>query len=163
MRRILFRAKLDNEYYKNVGLSEYSKHTDWVYGYYTEFSSISNNSCIENINDDFVIDKITLGQYLNKNDINGMSIYEGDIVEFDNDFDNLWGDTEHVTYRAQIVWSEEHLAFGALLICDDCIQYPEFVQPEFIPWEELKEESLTVIGNVVDNPTLLTEPYIRRH
>ena len=155
MRRILFRAKLDNNYYEDVGLPGYAKNTDWVYGFYTEFSSISNRGCIETIKDDFVINGSTLGQFLNKNDITGMSIYEGDIVEFDNDFDNLWGDTEHVTYRAQIVWKEDYLTFGAVLVNTE--------KPEFIPWEELREESLTVIGNVVDNPTLLTDPYIRRH
>ena len=96
----------------------------------------------------------TVGQYTGLTDRNGKKIFDGDILSgFQYPYFN---DGEH-NYFAEIVWFEDCSAFGMITcvnpkanvrgVSDGISDYLE----GFIPsdWE--------VIGNIFDNPELLTE------
>ena len=74
----------------------------------------------------------TIGQFTGLKDINGVKIFEGDIVI------NYMG----LFKRAQVKWDEKNLAWGVLTLGKR--NYPLCVETEY-----------EVIGNVHDNPEML--------
>lgn len=141
MRKIKFRGK--------VIYSENNPYNDmdgkWVDGFYIEDlfngkveSFIFNCPCY------FLVNKETVGQFTGLTDKNGKEIYEGDIVLF------TWfsyGEYELETeYQGYIDFLN-----GSFLFCCEHGNYP-LSELEFD-----SESDIDVIGNIHDNPELLTK------
>lgn len=134
MREILFRGK-------RIDTGE------WVYGYYGEFHNRpvrpEENSCqiFEPREDAYfcgsiiggfwhVIDRETLGQFTGKYDKNGTRIFEGDIVRGMMDY----GPAGFYERQVSIGWHNDR----------------------GYQWEYFDMNTIEVIGNIYDNPELLT-------
>lgn len=91
------------------------------------------------------VDPNTVGQYVGTKDKTGKRVYEGDIVD-------AWSAGSHTTHGL-IKWGIDGFFISR------CGKYgplaPWKLGPSSIPSEDLKDSSLTVIGNVIDNPELL--------
>ena len=162
MREIKFRGKrVDNG--------------EWVYGYYVRHET--RQRCLigddelkpEEIKHLIVVDSFadwnmprqlqgievipeTVGQYTGLKDKNGVEICEGDIVQAENDVleTHSRGDMENGTLE---VWDELECtidAFGEIKFEDSAFMIEEYFLAAF------KECELEVVGNVHDNPELLT-------
>lgn len=126
MREILFRGKSEN--------------TDmWVYG--KLFESVASSFIIRNNNiiDLVQVNQDTIGQYTGIKDINGVKIYEGDILKcLDTDGDN---------YLSLVRYDD-----GAFTIDVNYCDYDYTA----IGWAlSVDVDDVEVIGNVHDNPELL--------
>lgn len=121
MREILFRGKC-------------FENGEWLYGYLSSKHTISVESPIGNI-DEVVIDPTTVGQYTGLTDMNGVKIFEGDILK------DTWDGEEIIAcveYRANY--------FGVLYQHNVSNAWsPVLVGNSFYP---------IVIGNIYDNPEL---------
>lgn len=91
------------------------------------------------------VNPASVGQYVGTKDKTGKRVYEGDIVD-------AWSAGSHTTHGL-IKWGIDGFFISR------CGKYgplaPWKLGPSSIPSEDLKDCSLTVIGNVIDNPELL--------
>ena len=88
----------------------------------------------------YAVDPATVGQYTGLTDKNGKRIFEGDIVEY---VGVGWDDPEMA--RAEVIWCGYDGGWGTTEgqdYCPDALTAPD-------------AESMTVIGNIHDNPELL--------
>ncbi len=84
-------------------------------------------------------------QYIGRCDIDGMDIYEGDIVEVQCDCDiGYGGSCPHSSERQQIIWDEEGLKY-------------DFNNSSQYGLADIDRESMEVIGNIYENPELLED------
>ena len=126
----------------------------WVYGYglhQSIFIDGSSNAYVTaGIREVFIVDKESAGQYTGCKDVNGVEIYEGDIVRrpafVDKDcyckVSKLFGYIEMNSYAWCVVnkyKNKKHLS------------------PLFIEEEVGKLENIEVIGNIYENKNLLEE------
>ena len=126
MRPILFRGKRQNK-------------SGWVYGDLNQNdvhqgTSILENGCINN-----AVIKETVGQFVGLEDKNKKKIFEGDIVELNNKKTGLvfWGFWELSNEKGFCCWCSGGMAISSYK--NNPVAY-----------------SAKVIGNIFDNPELLT-------
>lgn len=131
-RQILFRAKTLQDY------SDAPKGT-WVYGYYTEASSILECGipCIQSNVGDYIVDKDTLGMYIGKEDNRGKSIFEGDIISMPT-----WADCDGKLVRDG---SEYFVVYYDEQSCGFCLDALHMV--EHLTLDELEPDSM-IVGNI---------------
>lgn len=135
MREILFRGKRED-------------NASWIYGNY--IYAPSNGDCyVYNIcapdtpYDWYEIGLKSLGQYIGRKDKNGAKIFEGDIVR--TEFGRL----------CIVVWFDSRLVCGWDL---EPIKTSENLLHDAPRSEHVfDEEYLEIVGNIYDNPELLTE------
>lgn len=116
MREILFRAKTANDKPK------------WVEGYYD--ASYDRVPVMQTISDTIPVDPSTLGEFTGITDINGVRIFEGDIIK--------------------------SVIGNVIVIFKGCGFMGEVIGTHF--YYDLYEDNLEfveVIGNIYDNPELL--------
>lgn len=112
----------------------------WIYGCLIKHNSIVSKTSIvtESIadyRDCFVIDN-TVGQFTGLYDKNGNEIYEGDIIEIDDEM------------YAKVVWDKERARF----------EYQLFRPIHIVnTFHEFNMPYLLVVGNIHDNPELLKQ------
>lgn len=116
---------------------------EWVEGYYVLFPT----PCIYNpkTGEWHKVHPETVGQYVNTKDKTGKKVFEGDIVD-------AWSAGSHTTHGL--------VKFGAtgFLICrlgEKGPLSPWQLAPSNISGNELIDDSLTIIGNVIDTPEIL--------
>lgn len=138
MREILFRGKRED-------------NGEWIQG---DFCSPCNIVFLENgydavlgkddcpICNDFRVLPETLGQYTGK-DLNGERLFEGDIVETFEDYDDKFGYPVTSHFYSVVVWDEENFYWA--FKTDGYIQ-------AFNDWTW---DNTTKVGNIHDNPELL--------
>ena len=112
------------------------KNNIWLYGFYLQNRDqhfvCSDEFATGKPWENYEIDPETLGQFTGLCDKNGIEIYEGDIVLY-------------FTKKMQISWVDDCLRF--LVVCDDFdLDLCDF----------RVKENAKVIGNIHDNPELLT-------
>ena len=130
MREIMFRGKrLDNG--------------EWVYGYYVYYGFKDNQK--HYIVPDyasalyaFEVYPSTVGQCTGQKDIDGVEIYEGDILKILGE-EGMW-------WKEKVVWDDSMLTFG---VCTNGVSSE--------PLSDLEHEDIEVIGNIYVNPELLVK------
>ena len=85
----------------------------------------------------------TVGQYTGLN-IGNEKLFEGDIVEWHEDYDDKWGYSQTAVGRSVVIWDKENF-------CWVFETNAEYIQP-FNDWNW---NSSYIIGNIHDNPELL--------
>ena len=85
----------------------------------------------------------TVGQYTGIN-VGNEKLFEGDIVEWHEDYDDTWGYSQTTVGRSVVVWDTENFCWA--FKTDD-----KYIQA-FNDWNW---NSSYIIGNVHDNPELL--------
>lgn len=111
---------------------------EWVYGYYGV--SIKGTHYIDTVTsmsmDHSIVDQKTFGEYTGINDINGVEIYEGDVVRFTQEWE-IGADRDKIE-----VVQFQHGGFTPMCRTLGGVYY------------ECQSERYEVIGNVHDNPEL---------
>ena len=133
MREILFRAKAINRN-KGYHRTKY-KNGDWVYGLITrlydeQFENLPAEMTNEYGVSGIEIDHKTIGQYTGLTDKNSKKIFEGDIVEYQEEY----GEIEYFEQEAMFAVSFDTW-------CTD--------------FDHLYGKDVEIIGNIHDNPELL--------
>ena len=109
------------------------------------------------------IDEITLMQSTGLLDKNGKEIFEGDILKFNDEWNDYCyegyvdGSTEGINY-VEIERETTCFAFGKTKISDSSLFY--LMRDEYLSFEELitdKEFEFEIVGNIYENPELLEE------
>lgn len=148
MRVIKFRAKIKAKKFRVTGKPK--NEGEWTYG------EVHLQSTIPHIHegmDKYPIDVDTIGQYTELKDNNDKEIYEGDIVYSE------FADGSNCMFL--VGWNNKLSCFGVM---DEYnyrskqlgYDFPEFDNHLFI--EVLKNSKIfKIIGNIHDNPELLTE------
>lgn len=133
MRQIKFRAK------------DLEGH--WICGYYTQGYIHVDNSWRDGDQGEWwgiPVDENTVGQFTGLTDKNGKEIYEGDVVLF------TWFSYGEYELETEYQGSIDFLN-GSFLFCCEHGNYP-LSELEFD-----SESDIEVIGNIHDNPELLTK------
>ena len=132
-REILFRGKVTNiPLYRQ----DKTKIVTWVYGAYVSYTVPQ----IVDLEDDYVVDPATVGQFTGLCDKNGVKIFEGDIVHCEAHLD-----------QADMVVIFEVGKFR-LVLCEKFKSYTTG-----FGYYDINCFNKTVIGNIHDNPELVKE------
>lgn len=133
MREILFRGKrIDNG--------------EWVYGNYA-FTDVNGKKyfIFQNKPLEHEVIPETVGQYTGLTDTNGKKIFEGDILEFSEDYDDKFGYPAINYCKCIVIYDESLLAWRIRgLDYEGLDDLCEYVDSE-------------IIGNIHDNPELLNK------
>ena len=139
-REILFRAK---------GLLK----DRWYYGYYLEHKRSMTNYIVdldeEVMAHQHLINKETLGQYIELADNNGTKIFDGDIVRLYDKISNInWtAIVEFGNPNSEYNWGYQLKPTGT----KNC-----YWNKDILVWIEMPDVECEVIGNIYDNPTLIS-------
>lgn len=146
MREIMFRGKRKD-------------NSEWIEGYLVKLGresfsdperyGICNNAIplwgsrvCYNLKIDEVIPE-TVGQYTGVN-VGADKLFEGDIVEWHEDYDDAWGYSQTAVCRSVVIWDAENF-------CWEFQNDDKYIQP-FNDWSW---NNSYIIGNKWDNPELL--------
>lgn len=147
MREILFRGKRKDNGELIIGAYFLMKHNDGRQHYHhfiiPEGIDVSIGTPIEKIQVEIIPE--TVGQYTGLPDKNGKKIFEGDILEFSEDYDDKFGYPATSYGKCIVIYDESLLAWRIRGLdyegLDDLCEYADS----------------EVIGNIHDNPELLKE------
>ncbi|MFA5099489.1 MAG: YopX family protein [Candidatus Omnitrophota bacterium] len=135
MREILFRGKQTDT-------------GEWVYGYYY-YNDTFDEHVIQTVTQRraYRVDPETVGQYTELPDINGIKIYDGDIVRHGYTVKYADGKTSDFYDNGVVEYSESN---GCYIITTPG-------EPHFnrLTKGTVKQNSISVIGNIYDNADLL--------
>lgn len=135
MRDIIFKGKrVDNgEWVYGVPLKEgYSQEVEMLW---YEYSSLAYTERVQVIPE-------TVGQYTGRN-IGADKLFEGDIIEWVEDYDDNWGDSKRYIGRSLVIWDNDNSCWAVKT--DTYIQF----------FNDFSWDRCYVIGNIHDNPELL--------
>lgn len=125
---------MNNIMRKNIKFRGKEKTIGWVYGSLLCFGANEYAIHLRNAEGSLIIDPETVGQFTGLKDKNGVDIYEGDVIKNENEI-------------IIVLWNEKYAGFT--LHCDNWACLAFF-------YEYLDVEKVEVIGNIHDNPELLT-------
>lgn len=149
MREILFRGKrTDNgEWICSGNLIHFNEDNE----YYIPVAN-SKCTCTHDENDNIVewnevvfckVIPETVGQYTGIN-VGNEKLFEGDIVECHEDYDDSWGFSKTSVVRAVVVWDEENFCWAF-----------EIEKKYRQPFNDWTWDNSFINGNIHDNPELL--------
>lgn len=150
MREILFRGQTRRKGEK-VWMDGSPVESNWVYG--GVLKGHGDHSIIYQTEPDIekkVVYTDTLGQFVGQMDSEGRKIFEGDIIQYDGDYDGIDGFTRSISEKAIVLWDEDYCGFVCKVIGDE--------SGDSYSWLEYRENpDLTIIGNIYDNPELVKD------
>lgn len=121
---------------KNIKFRGKNAHTNkWVYGDYISPVVIPGYGQIIDNGYSYSVQEDTVGQYIGASDKYGKGLYEGDIIKIDE-----------IEALAVVHYNEAYYAFVLAECTGGFLQFGEDVDPS----------DCKVIGNIWDNPELLT-------
>ena len=135
MRDISYRAKRkDNgEWVYGVPLKEgYSQEVEMLW---YEYGSLAYTERAQVIHE-------TVGQYTGRN-VGADKLFEGDIIEWVEDYDDNWGDSKTYIGRSLVIWDNDNSCWAVKT--DTYIQF----------FNDFSWDRCYVIGNIHDNPELI--------
>lgn len=132
MREILFRGKTEKEKWIEGDLYQSRLKSIFMISRYTEYG----NRMTE------VVKPETVGQYTGRN-VGADKLFEGDIVEWVEDYDDNWGDSKTYIGRSLVIWDNDNSCWAVKT--DTYIQF----------FNDFSWDRCYVIGNIHDNPELL--------
>ena len=123
----------------------------WVEGYYVclngkvhlIYTGYAETDCGSYYPDFYEVIPETIGQYTGVT-VGNEKLFEGDIVEWHEDYDDTWGYSKTSVGRSVVIWDKENFCWA--FQTDD-----EYIQ-SFNDWNW---NSSFIIGNIHDNPELL--------
>lgn len=135
MREILFRGKSKDNY-------------EWIYGGFVSDGFCSAKYIVEHgtfgdltiFNEREVISE-TIGQYTGRN-VGADKLFEGDVIEWVEDYDDNWGDSKTYIGRSLVIWDNDNSCWAVKT--DTYIQF----------FNDFSWDRCYVIGNIHDNPEL---------
>lgn len=138
MQRIIkFRGRATKEVWASTDKISSGKINigDWVYGYY---QLTPDNRHVIHISKGVIVrvDPETVGQYVGRRDENDSEVYEGDILETN--------ERKLSKELFQVEWSDMNSGWRAFHI------------DEFVAMEAYKFSSSRIVGNIHENPGLLS-------
>jgi len=150
MREILFRGKVEDDFFSDSGKLIYKKG-EWVYGYLANPDVIVGGIC--DMDENYIsfdwwvtVDPITVGQYTGLTDKNRKKIFEGDIVRTKD------GDIKKIIYKDY--WGAFGVQYGLLFDKESGKHVKAHGGLSHFYGDSQFYE---VIGNIHDNPELLEE------
>ena len=139
MRAIKFRA-WDNENNQMLDVQELN-FEDCFYGGEMQIKTTMYN-------DYFDYREMPLMQFTGLHDENGKEIYEGDIVELSEEGRKLYGTSNELAKKYQLVGFKD----GAFMTCRN-----KYLIDEFDTYLWIMKNFATVVGNIYENKELLNE------
>lgn len=133
MREILFRGKRDDN-------GEWIESADIMRNTIRGALCLTDARCRDWVN----ICPETLGQFTGLCDKHGTKIFEGDIIESVEDYDDKFGYPATNYFYSVVIWDEENFCWA--------FKTGEYVQA-FNDWDW---DNSIKVGNIHDNPELLT-------
>ncbi|HWQ74512.1 MAG TPA: YopX family protein [Syntrophomonas sp.] len=127
----------------------------WLYGYYlkrwigTAYKHYIHDGLYE-----YEVDPATVGQFTGLKDINGVEIYEGDILVQDC---YLWFDDGRPNYRGTVEWIYSQWQVVAHCVNPNKRGISDGMNESLndVGWNEGTNSVWEIIGNIYDNPELL--------
>ena len=116
-----------------------------IFHYFTLFDiwkNIKYPTHVVTNNEVYYIKDLPIGQYTGLKDKNGKEIWEGDIIEIDDDWKSGEGE------RGEVMWDEKNAMFR--LFCYTKHGGEGWFMAENKTWMKLK-----IIGNIYENPELI--------
>ena len=132
MREILFRGKTDKGKWIEGDLYQSRLKSIFMISRYTEHG----NRMTEVVNPE------TVGQYTGRN-VGADKLFEGDIIEWVEDYDDNWGDSKTYIGRSLVIWDNDNSCWAVKT--DNYIQF----------FNDFTWDRCYVIGNIHDHPELL--------
>ena len=125
-------------------------NSEWVEGYLLKVKTLSPSSAkwVEKtlilIQQDEIYEVLpeTVGQYTGRN-VGADKLFEGDIIEWVEDYDDNWGDSKTYIGRSIVIWDNDNSCWAVKT--DTYIQF----------FNDFSWDRCYVIGNIHDNPELL--------
>lgn len=135
---------------KTPSQDEHFDDGEWVEGYYTCFngkehriySGYAETDCGDYYPDWFNVRPETVGQYTGRK-IGADKLFEGDIIEWVEDYDDNWGDSKTYIGRSLVIWDNDNSCWAVKT--DTYIQF----------FNDFSWDRCYVIGNIHDNPEML--------
>ena len=135
---------------KTFSQDEHFDDGEWVEGYYTCFngkehriySGYAETDCGDYYPDWFNVRPETVGQYTGRN-VGADKLFEGDIIEWVEDYDDNWGDSKTYIGRSLVIWDNDNSCWAVKT--DTYIQF----------FNDFSWDRCYVIGNIHDNPEML--------
>ncbi len=84
-----------------------------------------------------------IGRYTGLTDKNGRKIFEGDIIETQEDYDDIFGYPATNVFNSLVIWDKKNFCYA--------LKTGDYIQ-SFNDWDW---DNSHVIGNIHDNPELL--------
>ena len=84
----------------------------------------------------------TVGQYTGRN-VGADKLFEGDIIEWVEDYDDNWGDSKTYIGRSLVIWDNDNSCWAVKT--DTYIQF----------FNDFSWDRCYVVGNIHDNPEML--------
>lgn len=141
MRVVKFRGKSSNNVESPISDEIIVEKGQWIYGSLVNDAAPNEDgsTCLIHTNTEyglqyFYVDPATIGQFIGVLDADGKEIYEGDIIQGNNQW-----------IRHKIEYNEEEARFCAKKSDDHCPIYKWWID----------EYEKKVIGNIHDNPEII--------
>ena len=136
----------------------------WVYGFYCEGVDCAGKACWiyrpaadpDDRNRSWYVIRDTVGRFTGLQDVNGVDVYEGDIVEAEDEYSTVRGVVRFGRIpTAGFGFHGNHIGFYIAWADDGANRWSEWWRCDIGFW--IEENGAYVVGNIYDNADLLPD------